>query len=304
MTTVPAKPPISWPRLLKRLARRILRLLAVVFLGLTLVLYLLQEKLIFVGASTQGTADAVVQPPPDARLLTLSTPQGERVAAVFGPAQTRTGTLAPDHAQAPTIIFFYGNAMCMNDAMEEFREFRRLGANVMVLDYLGYGMSGGKPGEAGCYAAADAAWEWLQHQPDVDGRKVIAVGWSLGAAVAVDLAARQPVAGLAMFSAFSSMKALGSHYYPYVPVGLALKHHFANVDKIPRVTCPIVIGHGVQDDIVPYAMSDKLVAAARVPVVRIRAEDTRHNDFLLNADERVCAELVKLIAQANKLPPR
>ncbi len=301
MTTIPT--PIPWPKRLRRIGRRILRFLLILFLAISVVFYLLQEKLIFQGASTQGTTDAIVNPLPGTQLLKLDTPEGEHVAAIFGRAQTPRGEPVADPAHAPTIIFFYGNAMCMNDCMEEFRDFRKLGANVMVPEFLGYGMSSGKPGEKGCYVAADAAWDWLEQQPDIDHHKIIVSGWSLGAAVAVDLAAHKPVAGLAMFSAFTSMKALGSHLYPFLPVGLALKHHFDSIKKIPRITCPIVIGHGVEDNLIPYYMSDELFAAAKDHIiVRIRAEKTMHNDFLLNADVQVKDALSKLIARANQSP--
>ena len=149
----------------------------------------------------------------------------------------------------------------------------------------------------------DATWHWLETQPDIDAKKIIVSGWSLGAAVAVDLAVRKPVAGLAMFSPFTSMKALGSHLYPFLPVGLALKHHFDSLKKIPHVTtCPIVIGHGVEDNLIPYYMSDQLAAAAKAPIIaRIRGRKTQHNDFLLgNADEQVLSALRDLIRRANQ----
>ena len=300
MATVTPPSPVPWPKRLRRIARRILRFLVVLFLAISVVFYLLQEKMIFQGAPTQGTKEAIVDPRPGMEILALTTPAGERVAAIFGRALTPGGQPVADPAHAPTILYFYGNAECMNDSLNEFRDFRKLGANVIIPEYLGYGMSGGKPSEAGCYAAADAAWEWLQHQPDVDGRKVIAVGWSLGAAMAVDLAARKPAAGLAIFSAFTSMAAEGRYHYPFLPVGLMLKHRFESLQKIPRVTCPIVIGHGVKDTIVPYYMSDQLAAAAKAPIIaRIRAEKTEHNDFLLNADEQVQKALGALIDRAN-----
>ena len=71
--------------------------------------------------------------------------------------------------------------------------FRRLGANVMIPDYVGYGLSGGSPSEAGCYATADTAYEHLKGRKDVDPGKIVAAGWSMGGGVAVDLAARRPV---------------------------------------------------------------------------------------------------------------
>jgi pimeloyl-ACP methyl ester carboxylesterase len=91
----------------------------------------------------------------------------------------------------PTVIFFYGNGACLAYMGEVFNGFRRLGMNVLVPEYPGYGMSGGKPTEKGFYAAADAGYDYLAQRPDIDHDRIDAAGWSMGSAVAVDLASRR-----------------------------------------------------------------------------------------------------------------
>ena len=61
----------------------------------------------------------------------------------------------------PTLLYFYGNGMCLNDAIEDFERYRRLGLNVLIPEYVGYGMSGGSPSERGCQATAETAYEYL-----------------------------------------------------------------------------------------------------------------------------------------------
>ena len=82
---------------------------------------------------------------------------GRAIVALFGKALQRDGQPMADAGHRPTIIYFYGNGACMAYSTDVFDHVRRLGANVIVPDFEGYGMSGGKPSEAGCYAAADAA---------------------------------------------------------------------------------------------------------------------------------------------------
>ena len=159
----------------------------------------------------------MVRPRADAELVTLSTANGDRVVALFGPALTREGEPHPEASRRPTLLYFYGNGMCLNDTLEQFDHFRRLGANVLIPDYVGYGMSGGQPGESGCLATADAAYDHLQSRRDVDPRAIVAVGWSLGGAVAIDLASRRPVAGLAAFSTFTSMVEMARRNFPFLP---------------------------------------------------------------------------------------
>jgi fermentation-respiration switch protein FrsA (DUF1100 family) len=235
--------------------------------------------LIFSGHSTQGQRQAVVRQGADNELLQLQTPSGERVVALFGKALDADGKIRPDAASRPTIIWFYGNAMCLADCYSEFGHFRRLGANVIVPEYLGYGMSSGQPGEQGCYDSADAAYEYLLTRQDIDHSRIIPAGWSLGAGAAIDLASRKAVAGLITFSAFTSMPDMGHHLFPWLPTSLLVKHRFDNERKIARISCPILLGHGTVDSIVPFPMSAKLKAAAKAPLTTLFIDGADHNDL-------------------------
>jgi fermentation-respiration switch protein FrsA (DUF1100 family) len=244
-----------------------------------LVFYLMQTYLIFAGANTRGTRDAIVHPTADSELIQLKTKDGTPTVALFGKALTPDGQPRDDSAHRPTVIWFYGNAMCLNDCWDEFRHIRRLGANVMIVEYVGYGMAGGSPSEAGCYAAADAAYDHLISRPDIDKNKIVAAGWSLGAATAIDLASRRPVAGLATFSAFSNMQAMAHRLLPWFPSGLLLRHRFENTHKIATIDRPIFIAHGTSDSIIPPTMADELQAAAKGPVTRVKVSGADHNDL-------------------------
>ena len=121
------------------------------------------------------------------------------------------------------MIFFYGNAMCLNYASEQLEELRRLGLNVLIPEYVGYGMSSGSASEKGCQATALAAYDYLVADPK--GRpsnKIISGGWSLGGAVAIDLASQKQVGGLIAFSSFTSAVEMGRRMLPFVPVSLLL----------------------------------------------------------------------------------
>ena len=242
----------------------------------------------------------MVRPRADAELVTLTTADGDRVVALFGPALTREGEPHPEASRRPTLLYFYGNGMCLNDTMEQFDHFRRLGANVLIPDYVGYGMSGGQPGESGCRATADAAYDHLQSRRDVDPRAIVAVGWSLGGAVAIDLASRRPVAGLAAFSTFTSMVEMARRNFPFLPNSLLLRHRFDSLAKIGRVSCPILLMHGRSDRLIPSAMSDRLAAAARTPVTKLTVEGADHNDFFLVGGAQVDEALVRFL---ESLPP-
>ena len=167
----------------------------------------------------------------------------------------------------------------MADAIGEFNKLRRLGNNVIVSDYLGYGMSSGQPSEAGCYATAEAVWNHAINRPDVDKGKIVPMGWSLGAGSAIELASTKPVAGLAIFSPFTSIADMARRVMPIFPTSLLLRHRFDNEAKLPGVKCPILIMHGTRDGIIPFDMSKRLAKIAGDRATFVPVEGADHNDL-------------------------
>jgi fermentation-respiration switch protein FrsA (DUF1100 family) len=275
-----------------------------VFVAFIAVLAGLQTRMIFPGSETQGKPESEVPPRPDAEKVVLATPAGDRVVALFGPALTATGKPHPDAANRPTLLYFYGNGMCMKDAVTDdnadFGWFRRLGVNVMVPDYLGYGMSGGSASEKGCYQTADACYAHLLTRKDIDPRKIVIVGRSLGGGVAIDLASRKNAAGLATFCTFTSMTAMTHKQFPMAPT-ILLRHKFDSLSKIGKVKCPILLGHGSADGLVPCAMSQALSEAAKAPVRFFKVQGADHNDLFSRGERQIRGEMVSFL---ESLQPR
>ncbi len=153
---------------------QVARICAVIYLGIGAVMFSLQTRLIFPGASTQGQAFAEVRPRRGTELVHLKTSNGDRVVALYGAALLPDGRPDPLAASRPTMIFFYGNAMCLNYSDSQLEEFRRLGLNVLIPEYVGYGMSSGSPSERGCRATAFAAYDYLIEERNVPPEQIIA----------------------------------------------------------------------------------------------------------------------------------
>jgi pimeloyl-ACP methyl ester carboxylesterase len=283
------KPTITPGRRVLRLAWRVSRAVLIAYVLVLILFGAFQTKMIFPGAATQGRREAVVNPPPETELLELKAADGTKIAALFGKSLAIS---RPDLGQkTPTVIWFYGNAMCLNDAIGEFQQFRKLGANVLAVEYAGYGMSGGSAGEEGCYMAAEAGYQHLLSRTDIDSTKILAGGWSLGGGAAIHLAWKHrgegKICGVMTFSAFSSLGDVARFHYPGVPVGMLLRHKFESEKKIAEVGVPVLLGHGVHDEISPFWMMEKLATAAErggVEVTRVKLESAAHNDFFV-ADE-------------------
>jgi len=177
----------------------------------------------------------------------------------------------------PTADGIAGNGACAAWSVSEVELLRGLGCNVFVPDFTGYGLSGGKPSETGLYATATAAWKYLQKRPDIDHSKILTMGWSIGSAVAIDLASREPVAGLITISAFTRLSDAASHQFPWLPVRLLLKYRFDNASKLAAVRCPLLIIHGDQDTLVPPRMAETLADISRGRASRLTLRGAGHN---------------------------
>jgi fermentation-respiration switch protein FrsA (DUF1100 family) len=130
------------------------------------------------------------------------------------------------------------------------------------------------------------------------------MGESLGGAVAIDLASRRPVAGLVTFSTFTSMAEVAARRYPFVPTGLLLQSRFDSRAKLAQVRCPVLLGHGESDRLIPAGMCDGLCGVAGGPVTRISVTGAGHNDLFEVGGEQVTRALRRFLAEVAAGRPR
>ncbi|MCY3022805.1 MAG: alpha/beta hydrolase [Planctomycetota bacterium] len=212
-------------------------------------------------------------------------------------ATTARGTGPFDLSQAPLVgLFFCGNAGNRGDRGSTFALLTSCGADVVCFDYRGYGDSEGSPDEEGLARDARAAWEFLIQQ-GAKPQNIVIHGESLGGAVAVRLAAElcaagTPPGGLIVQATFTRMKDVAAKHYWFLPVSLILRQRFPSVERIPGVTCPLLMLHGRRDGIVPFALGQELYAAAPaqssggVAKRFVELPDCGHNDIgMLNTVE-------------------
>jgi pimeloyl-ACP methyl ester carboxylesterase len=242
----------------------------------------LKTALIFPGSRGKTTEGALVQAYKGSTILSCTTSSGYQVGLLLGAGQPSAVQPSPPVPEMGYLVYFYGNGMCLETCGYEFAQFRQLGYNVVIPEYPGYGMSGGWASESGCYQAADAAYHYLTETLHAHPAQIVVAGWSLGAAVAIDLAARMQVAGLIVLGAFTNIPEQAHAMLPWVPravVRLFIRERFDNVSKVRQVTCPISIGHGIDDELVPFAMAERLAQAARTrnPVTFLPIQGCSHN---------------------------
>lgn len=175
----------------------------------------------------------------------------------------------------------YGN-IGFGDRPEFYAAVRDLGLNVLAFDYRGFGASDGTPDEQGLYADALGAWRYLTDSLGVPPGRIVAFGHSLGSGVAVDLATRVPVAAVVVEGAYTSIPDRGQELYPWLPVGLIASQRFASIDKIGRLTVPVLLLHSPEDHIVPFSHGQRLYAAARQPKRLVEVRGGHDEAFLVD----------------------
>lgn len=294
-------------RTVRKTAGRLLLFVVALYLAPLVVLAAFQRQLIFNARHSFQTTEAMrsngAALPPGAQEIRLRTRQGDNVVALYGHALRPDGRPDPEFAHRPTLLFFYGKGSSAAGGRPLFQSFRRLDVNVLMPDYVGFGQSSGQASEASCYATAEAAYRYLRTQPDVDQKSLVIAGFSLGSGVAVDLAARelsahQPVAGLALFAAYTRLADEAHQEYPIYPtflLRLLLRYPFASEQKMPQVTCPVLIIHSRADRLIPYWMSDRLAAASGGPVTRLTITHADHAYYFQTEGKTVFAALGRFI---------
>ena len=295
--------------------KRCLAAAVTIYIVLLTVLYLNQRMLIFPGGHRQSAAidrrlaetnllriDGIKGPVEE---VELSTPAGQHIAALYAPALMPRGAPDTRAAARPTVIYFYGNGSSIEDSGPFVQRLREHGVNVLVPDYVGYGYSDGEPSEAGCYASATAAYDYIAERRRIPAGRIVLMGRSLGTGVAIDLASRRPSAGLITISAYTSMAEMACHDYPFVPLAignLLLEHKFLSEAKLRRVPCPLMIIHARDDIRVPFSMSGRLATAARGPVTKIDVPSGGHNFVLDIGGQPLYAAMARFAYRTSRIP--
>jgi len=170
------------------------------------------------------------------------------------------GWMVPaDLAPAPAIVYFGGNAEEVSWAIASDRWPR--GYARIALNYRGYGTSEGRPSAITLLADGLAIYDAVAARTDVDRARIVAFGRSLGTAVATHVAANRPVARTVLVSPYDSLAAVGSRHYPFLPVGLMLRHRFAPIDDAVRSHTPLLVIVADDDSIIPVSHSRVLFDA-------------------------------------------
>lgn len=172
------------------------------------------------------------------------------------------------------IMYCHGNAEDITGSLNILESFAENGYTVAAVDYPGYGLSGGKPDEDGCCRNVHLLYDWLIRERAFKPSEIIVVGFSIGTGPAVELASTREVGGLILEAPFLSAPRI------VTKVRILPVDPFPNLDRIGKITCPLLVIHGTSDSIIPFAHGKELFDLAPEPKKFVAVDGADHNDFI------------------------
>lgn len=252
---------------MRRRILRILFLLTIVYVGLCTLLWFAQDALLF--HPTEIELERWNSRLAHASAAPIELGRGEDTVRGF----VRPGKPG---GSAPTVLYFGGNAE---------RVWRRLQQSVpsgwgfAAMAYRGFEPSSGEPSAEAILGDAVAFYDALADRSDVDRNRIVTWGLSLGAGVAVHVAARRPVAGVVLLSSYDRLSSVGQSHYPWMPVSLLFRHEIAPVEQAPSIEVPLLALHGTADRVIPIERGRALKDAWKGEVTWREIERAGHHDL-------------------------
>jgi len=249
-----------WAKRIKRMSWLILSIIILVYFLIVAGVYFMQEKMLFFPAST---------------------PEGNQKHYKDIEWETEVegielkGWLL-NKGRKKLMIYYGGNAEELSYLITEFKGFQNF--SVLLVNYRGYGQSGGKPSQKALFKDALSIYD----QVSTEYEKVVVVGRSLGSGVASYVASERDVSAVGLITPYSSIKEVGQKTLPIVPVGLILRHPFNSVEYAKKVTVPALFIIAGKDEIIPKDSSQKLYDAWGGEKEWLEIEWHTHNSFSIS----------------------
>ncbi len=243
---------------------------AAIYALLCLAIYVFQPRLVYFPMKAMAATPAAIGL------------RYEDVRLDTGNGTTVHGWYLPGREDARTLLFLHGNAGNISHRLDSLRIFNELGLSVLIIDYSGFGASGGKPGEQQTYEDAALAWRYLTGSRGIAPERIVVFGRSLGGGVAAWLAARESPGALILESTFTSVPELAKKYYPIFPVRWLARIRYDNASRLREVRCPVLIVHSRDDELVPIDHGRALFELAAEPKSFLEIRGSHNTGFMMS----------------------
>ncbi len=236
----------------------------VIFTVVLLLLYVMQRHLIYL--PSKQIPKRLDYQANDMQSVSLQTTDGLELRAWYKPAVN----------QQATVLVLHGNAGHIGYRVPLAREFINAGLGVLLVEYRGYGGNSGHPSELGLYEDGRAGMRFLQ-QRKVQTKQLVLYGESLGTGVAIKLASESPVCAVVLQSPYTSLVDVAHYHYPWLFV--KPWDRFDSLGRIDAIHAPLLILHGMKDQVIPYSQGVSLFKQAREPKEMLSFPEADHHNL-------------------------
>ena len=215
------------------------------------------------------------------------------------------GWYVPAKDARGVVLFCHGNGGNISHRIDSLLHFNRMGLATFIFDYRGYGRSEGKPSEEGTYLDAEAAWGYLVETRQEPPARIVIFGRSLGGTVAAHLARGRQAGAVVIESAFTSAPDMAAKMLPIFPARLLCRFDYDTVAYVREVSCPVLVVHSRDDEMIPLAHGRRIYEAANEPKEFVEITGTHDDGFLTSGgayEERLRRFIARYLPQPGDPP--
>jgi fermentation-respiration switch protein FrsA (DUF1100 family) len=204
-------------------------------------------------------------------------------------------------AGAPLIVWFHGNAGNITGRGPVAAELAQRGISVLLFDWRGYGKSEGSPTEEALLHDSEAAYQFATWQ--ANPRDIVLYGESLGGPFAAYIAKGRAARCVVIENSFSSLRALGNALYAPLPLGWLALDALPTARWLNTARLPVLVMHGRQDEVIPFALGKQLFEDLRVPKEMLVSDSAGHSGIPAAEGSRYFATVERFIAASRTSSP-
>jgi pimeloyl-ACP methyl ester carboxylesterase len=248
----------------------ILKVVVIVYVGILVLLYFMQERLIFFPQKLAGDYHYSF------------TDSFEEMQFHMDDGVSLNGLLFKADSSRGLIFYLHGNAGSLRNWGAIAEVYTDLHYDVLMLDYRGYGKSGGTiSSEAQLHKDIYTVYDSLRKR--YRENSIVILGYSIGTGPAAKLASESSAKLLILQAPYYNLGSMLSHYYPIVP-SFILKYKLETNKHIRACKMPVVIFHGDADNVISYSSSVRLKELLKPGDTLITLKGQPHNGMSDNPD--------------------
>jgi len=250
-----------------------LKIILAVYFLISIGLYLFQEKIIFYPIPLDDNSLADIRRfYPQAQDIDIESNDGKNLHGWI------IDNTSEEHPPSGMIFYYGGNA---EEVSHRIGDMSRLSGWIIILmNYRGYGLSEGRPGEKMIFDDALKIFDHFDSDEKYKEIKKVTMGWSLGTGVAVHLAHERKIDGVFLISPYDSITNIAKRTYPFIPVELMIRHPFDSIGKAPSIDSPLRIIAASNDRVIPPSSSVSLASQWRGKKDILIVDNYDHNSLI------------------------